>query len=54
MVPLNGAECILEVKAGYDVVRVFLPLLGGAYPELSLLQMEIQIRPGLGKGGLGS
>ena len=60
VVPLDGAEGILEIQAGNDVVWVLLEPgsdrhghcespLGGADAVLSVFQVEIKVRPGLGK-----
>ena len=56
---LNGTESIFEVKAGNHMVRVLLfarmdmvmaqSFLGGANPTLPALEMEIQVKLGLGK-----
>ena len=60
VVPLYGAEGILEVQAGNDVVWVLLEPgsdrhghckspLGGANAVLSVFQVNIKVRPGLGE-----
>ena len=60
MVPLDGAERVLEVQTGYDMVWVLLEPgsdrhghcqspLGGADAVLTVFQVDVQIRPGLGE-----